>query len=175
MYLIEILTRELSKKIKISKENFIFPSKEGDISCNICFIRNKDNPQKLAEQICSEIKLPEEFEKVESKNGYLNFYIDYSKINLDIKPKKINLNLASPWSTTIAGSDLKKRGTAIDRARIVFHEMPQRSDERCVIIAPMSPGRGKVVWWTSMRRRSPIKLVLFAASLKPVVIVQLAS
>ncbi|OYT43728.1 MAG: arginine--tRNA ligase [Candidatus Aenigmarchaeota archaeon ex4484_56] len=98
MYLIEILTRELSKKIKISKENFIFPSKEGDISCNICFIRNKDNPQKLAEQICSEIKLPEEFEKVESKNGYLNFYIDYSKINLDIKPKKINKNVMVEFS-----------------------------------------------------------------------------
>jgi arginyl-tRNA synthetase len=93
MELIEKLAEILKSEFpKIKKENFEFPSEFGDISCNICFVeaKNKEtNPIKLAEEIAKKIKLPKEFEKVESINGYLNFYLNYKEILDTILKEKI--------------------------------------------------------------------------------------
>ena len=93
MRLIEKLIKKLKLEFPdIKEENFKFPSEFGDISCNICFVeakKRKLNPIELSKEIQKKIKLPKEFEKVESVKGYLNFYLDYKKIfNKILKEKR---------------------------------------------------------------------------------------
>ncbi|MBN2095022.1 MAG: arginine--tRNA ligase [Candidatus Aenigmarchaeota archaeon] len=67
------------------RENFQFPGKFGDLSCNIAFAASKasgKSPAEIAEGIASKSSgdLPEFVERVESKGGYVNFFLDYSKL-----------------------------------------------------------------------------------------------
>ncbi len=122
--LIQRLVKELKKEfLEIKENNFQFPGKFGDISCNICFIEakkktlarkggasfasqtNEINPGELALEVIKKIKLPEEFEKIEEKKGYLNFYFNYKKLGpkilekLKTKPKtnkKIMIEFSNP-------------------------------------------------------------------------------
>ncbi len=91
MLLIKKLVKELKKEFpEIKEENFQFPGRFGDISCNICFIKGTKigkNPREIASEEIKKIELPEEFEKVEEKNGYLNFYFNYKKIGENILKK----------------------------------------------------------------------------------------
>jgi arginyl-tRNA synthetase len=51
--------------------------KMGDISSKIAFVlakEKKENPAKLASEICSKIKITPSFEKVEATGPYINFY-----------------------------------------------------------------------------------------------------
>ena len=86
--LISKLIRELKKEVpEIKKENFQFRGKFGDLSCNICFVEGKkkgETPREIALEKMKNIKLPPEFEKVEEKDGYLNFYLNYKKISPEI-------------------------------------------------------------------------------------------
>ena len=86
--LIQNLIKGLKKEFpEIEKENFQFPSRFGDISCNICFVEGKKkgiSPRELALKKLKKIEIPSEFEKVEERNGYLNFYFNYEKIGKEI-------------------------------------------------------------------------------------------
>jgi len=80
---------------EVSKENFQFPGKFGDISCNIAFASAKKigkNPIAYSEELSKQIEsnLPTFIEKVDSKGGYLNFFIDYSQLfELILKDEEI--------------------------------------------------------------------------------------
>ncbi len=91
--LIQKLMKELKKEFpEIKEENFQFPSEQGDISSNICFVeakKRKKNPMRLAEEVQKKIKLPKGFKKVEAVKGYLNFYLYYEQILDDILKERI--------------------------------------------------------------------------------------
>jgi arginyl-tRNA synthetase len=108
MLLIDKLIKNLKSEFpEIKEENLQFPSEFGDICCNICFSearKKKTNPIKLAEETIKKLKLPKEFEKVEARNGYLNFFLNYKEIfdyilNQKIKKKgkeKIMIEFSNP-------------------------------------------------------------------------------
>ncbi len=77
MLLIKKLVKELKKEFpEIKEENFQFPGRFGDISCNICFIKGTKigkNPREIASEKIKKIELPEEFEKVEEKKWLSEF------------------------------------------------------------------------------------------------------
>ncbi len=86
--MIQQIIKKLVKELKgefpdIKEENFQFPGKFGDISCNICFIEAKKkgvNPMELSLKAIKKIKLIPEFKKIENKNGYINFHFNYEKL-----------------------------------------------------------------------------------------------
>ncbi len=82
--IIKKLAKELKNEFpEIKEENFQFPGKFGDISCNICFIEAKKknkNPSELSLKAIKKIKLIPEFRKIENKNGYINFHLNYEKL-----------------------------------------------------------------------------------------------
>ncbi len=68
----------IEKTIEIPKPGF------GDLTSTICFDlakRQKQNPQKIAEEIVAKARIPENsiIERVEAKSGYLNFFLDPRK------------------------------------------------------------------------------------------------
>jgi len=94
------IIKKLAKKLKtefpdIKEENFQFPGKFGDISCNICFIEAKKKgitPSKLVLDKHKKITglLPIDFVNFVSANGgYINFKLDYPKLSESIFKGKL--------------------------------------------------------------------------------------
>ena len=94
---------------EVVRENFQFPGKFGDVSCNIAFASAKKsgkNPIVYSEELSKQIEsnLPTVIEKVEAKGGYLNFFLDYSQLfetilkGEEIKPtgKKVLVEFSNP-------------------------------------------------------------------------------
>ncbi len=80
----QIITNLLQKKLKIKKQEIenlieIPPNSEmGDYAfpCFVLSKKIKQNPNKIAESLAQEIKLPKEIEKVENKGPYINFFLN---------------------------------------------------------------------------------------------------
>jgi len=80
----ELIINILKKEIKLKEEEIeklleIPPSPElGDYSfpCFVLSKKEKKAPDKIAEHLAGNIKLPREIEKIENKGAYLNFFID---------------------------------------------------------------------------------------------------
>ena len=94
------IIKKLAKELKtefpeIKEENFQFPGKFGDISCNICFIEAKKkgiNPSTLALDKHKKILnvLPVDFVwGVDVDGGYINFKFDYPKLSESIFKEKL--------------------------------------------------------------------------------------
>ena len=84
---IELLEKsKIAKGVDIEKTLEEPPeTKFGDLASNISFHlakKLKKNPEKLAKNIVESISIPENslVEKVEAKNGYINFFFDYRKL-----------------------------------------------------------------------------------------------
>lgn len=108
-YLLKKLIKTLEPEFpEIKEDNFIFPGKFGDISCNICFLEGKrtgKSPSEIASETLGKLRLPEEFKRVEEKSGYINFYLNYGKISKELleepmKPdktkKKVMIEFSNP-------------------------------------------------------------------------------
>ncbi len=96
--------------------------KFGDLASSVCFLLSKKlkkTPQEIAEEIVKKIKISKgsQIEKVESKAGYINFFINYSKI---VKPylKKILKERDSYGSSNIG----KKKRIMIEFAHPNTHK-----------------------------------------------------
>ena len=90
--MIQKIIKKLAKELKtefpnIKEENFQFPGKFGDISCNICFIEAKKkgiNPSKLALDKFKKVLniLPVDFVNfVSVDGGYINFKFNYPELS----------------------------------------------------------------------------------------------
>ena len=90
--MIQKIIKKLAKELKtefpdIKEENFQFPGKFGDISCNICFIEAKKkgiNPSKLALDKFKKVLniLPVDFVNfVSVDRGYINFKFNYPELS----------------------------------------------------------------------------------------------
>ncbi|MEM5791161.1 MAG: arginine--tRNA ligase, partial [Candidatus Aenigmatarchaeota archaeon] len=75
----KVLGLDVDKYIEIP------PSHEfGDIACTICFELAKEkrkNPEEIAKELVSKLKVPKIVKKVEIKKGYINFFFDWEKIS----------------------------------------------------------------------------------------------
>ncbi len=78
---------KIFKKLGLDVEKYIEipPSPElGDIACTICFEiakREKKNPEEIAKELVSKLKIPKIIKRVEIKNGYINFFFDFEKVS----------------------------------------------------------------------------------------------
>lgn len=78
---IDLLKHEnLEKTLEVPSD-----SKLGDLASNVCFSLSKKlkkSPTQIAEEIVSSIKIPKTsfVDKVEAKNGYINFFFNLSKL-----------------------------------------------------------------------------------------------
>lgn len=113
----ELISQILQKETRLKEDEIkklieIPPSSElGDFSfpCFILSKKEKKSPDKIAEHLARNLKLPAEIEKVESKGAYLNFFINKKffaeqvvKINANFgkssegKNKKIVIDFSAP-------------------------------------------------------------------------------
>ncbi|MEM5805692.1 MAG: arginine--tRNA ligase [Candidatus Aenigmatarchaeota archaeon] len=94
----EVLKILRSVDIKAKEENLETPPQEelGDLSfpCFQLAKEQKRNPQVIANEIASKIKIPKNsvIEKVEAKGAYVNFFLDYSKFSKIVLKNMIRLN-----------------------------------------------------------------------------------
>ncbi len=78
---------KIFKSLGLDVEKYIEvpPSPElGDLACTICFEiakREKKNPEEVAKELVSKLKIPKMIKKVEVKNGYINFFFDFERIS----------------------------------------------------------------------------------------------
>lgn len=101
------IKQEIEKLLKQSdllKHNSIIETLEmppnpemGDIATNISFSLAKKlskSPVKISEEIIKEIKVPKDslVKKIESKGGYINFFLNYEKIGEDLLKKVLKEN-----------------------------------------------------------------------------------
>ena len=80
--LLEIVKEDIPET---KRENFIFPGKFGDLSCNIAFVIAKSlkkTPNEVSHEFAPKIsrKLPQYIERAEASGGYINFYFNYSAL-----------------------------------------------------------------------------------------------
>lgn len=81
---VEILNDETGEKLGLE---YIDYSPHADLSANICFKIAKDrgeSPVEVAEKLAKKIKPSGVIARVEAKNGFLNFFIDYEKFGLSV-------------------------------------------------------------------------------------------
>ena len=91
---IEKIIKKVLKDLEIEDCNFAIEHpadlKMGDYSTNVAMVLAKNaktNPKELAEKITEEINknLPKEIEKIEAKNGFINFYLSRDFFSDSIK------------------------------------------------------------------------------------------
>lgn len=83
----EKIRYEVKRLFNYNNVKFDFSSRYGDFSTNFCFeIARKtgEKPSKIAENFLKRAKMPDEIDKVEEINGFLNFFLNRKKFALKI-------------------------------------------------------------------------------------------
>ena len=82
-FIVEKIMKSFQKiGIEVEEKDFD-ESKYADLACKIAFKLAKEkneNPIKIANEIVNKIEKPTFIEKIESKNGYINFFFNYQEI-----------------------------------------------------------------------------------------------